>query len=287
MENDSTIVSVVAVRSLAIFAISCCGYGATAYDLLGRYGLATMQRFTTQGVAISVEYNNDHHVTGVRITPMDESKTNKSVMDQQVVSALIDSLLPATSLRRSVDELDCPIRGWDVATGIMSRTCGITKTENGVTLYRQRVDHGEERHDLLVTIATSPGLPLTPIAIESRFGPPVSEQFLAAPSIKVTATYDDKRTAKEIQIEPADQTQKIVAAEGDQIVRDLVPPWTRLGTPRSGIMFMGCNELRVEEWENVTITRSYHHCNMPAEDQMVQATIRWVSRSTLSNSTQQ
>ena len=247
-----------------------------------------MQRCTSEGIAITVEYNSEHHVSAVRIVPEEESRsTDNTVMDRQVVSGLIDFLLPETNLRRSVDELDCSVGHWDVATGIQSGICAVTKTENGVTLHRQHVDRGAEKQDLLVTVAATSGLPLTSVDVESRFGPPVAERFVAAPSIRMVATYDDRRTATEILIEPFDQSQFIAALEGEQIVDELVPVWTRMGAPRVTSIFSGCNEVRIEEFENVTITRSYHHCKMPAEDLMTQAIIGWMLRRPLPKAVEQ
>jgi hypothetical protein len=111
---------------------------------------------------------------------------------------------------------------------------------------------------------------LLPVHVESRFGAPVAERFLAAPGMTLIVTYGGSRAAAEIRIETAS-----AASEIDRVIDELAPPTLRAGTWRGMAMATGCSSVRTDEWENVTITRTYA-CD-PTQ-RITQATVRFTAK---------
>jgi hypothetical protein len=68
------------------------------------------------------------------------------------------------------------------------------------------------------------------------------------------------------------------ALDVESILDEIAPPWTRTGTLKGGSMQSGCNQVLIEEFEKLSITRSFHHCRLPAEDVVMQAGVRWGPR---------
>jgi hypothetical protein len=272
-------------RFVMCILLAACAHAATAADLLGRYGPPVMHRFAAgNGIVVGVEYNKDGRVTTVEIAPVGYKKdrnASREPMDRAAVSELLDYLIPDQMRMGILSGLECPLRG-ERREG----SCGVTQTDLGVTLYRRHIEAAEGgRKDLVVTITSKTGLPQTVITLESRFGAVVAERFVAEPGIALTATYDKVRAATEIAIAPMrsvletdDEAQFMPVPDVERILDEIAPRWTRTGSLGGGSMQSGCNETRIEEFDNLSITRSFHHCHLPAEDLMMQTVVRWGAR---------
>jgi hypothetical protein len=119
--------------------------------------------------------------------------------------------------------------------------------------------------------AISEGQVLVPSHVAWRLGAPAAERFTAAPGVVLMVTYDARRTATEVRIESTVPDGDVAAVEANRLVDELAPPSQRIGAWRGRAMAMGCCTVTVDEWDNVSITRSYG-C---AEGRMQSATVRW------------
>jgi hypothetical protein len=196
-----------------------------------------------------------------------------------VSSAVLDCLIPDQTRIRNLGGFECPSRGEP------TRICGFTQTDQGVTLHRIHIESESGRTDLLSTITSKNGFPQTAITLESRFGAAVAERFTVTPVIGLTATYDTARFATEIMIAPmrslldtGDEAQFMPAPDVERILDEIAPVWTRTGNLEGGSLQSGCNETRIEEFDKLSVVRSFHHCRLPAEDLVTQAVVRWRPR---------
>jgi hypothetical protein len=277
-------------RFVMCMLVAVCAHAATAADLLGQYGLPVMQRFAAgHGIVLSVEYNRDGHVATVEIAPTGyqqrEPKADLS-MDRGITSELIDLFVPRERQQQMPNSLDCMSKiNRDTGAGSGRSSCGLGQGDQDIGIQRSYTRNGDTERELVATITSKIDLPQTAITLESRFGPALVERFTAAPGIELTATYDKERTATEIAIVPTrslldadDQARFMPAPDVERILDEIAPVWTRTGTLRGGSMQSGCFEIRIEDFDNLSITRSFHHCRLPSEDMMMQATVRWGPR---------
>jgi hypothetical protein len=270
--------------------LAMCAHAATAFDLLGRYGPPVMQRFAAgHGIVLSVEYNPDGHVATVEIAPSGyrqrEPKADRS-MDRGDTSELIDLFVPRERQQQMLMDIHCMSSiSQDTGAGSGHSSCGIGQGDQDIGIQRSYTRNGDIEREWVATITSKTGLLQTAITLEARFDAPVAERFAAMPGIALTATYDKQRTATEIAIAPLrllldadDQAHFMPALDAERILDEIAPVWTRTGTPGGGSMQSGCNEIRIEEFDKLSITRSFHHCRLPAEDLMLQATVWWGPR---------
>jgi len=280
-------------RFVMCMLVAVCAHSATAADLLGRYGLPVMQRFAAgTGIVLSAEYNRDGHVATVEIAPTGyqqrEPKADLS-MDRGITSELIDLFVPRERQQQMLNRLNC-ISKLNRDTGAGSSSCGLGQGDQDIAIQRSYTRNGDTERELVATITSKIDLPQTAITLESRFGPALVERFTAArftaaPGIELTATYDQERTATEIAMVPTrspldadDQARFMPAPDLERILDETAPVWTRTGRLGGGSMQSGCNEIRIEEFDNLSITRWFHHCRLPSEDMTMQATVRWGPR---------
>ena len=106
--------------------------------------------------------------------------------------------------------------------------------------------------------------------LTARYGDPDVERFLVRPGITLMAKYASDRTACEMVIEPLRSI--IPRNESDMYMRpevmteiiDEVLPEASRGKLLLGLVTKsGCNDLETEDYENVTIHRFRHRCNLP------------------------
>ena len=120
-------------------------------------------------------------------------------------------------------------------------------------------------------------------SLHALYGEPVLERFAATPQIELLVNYGIDRKTCEILIQPASisilPTEKRFGPMMDEIVvsqilEDVSPTVTRGKAGLSYVTKSGCNELSVEEFGMVTVSRSFHRCEPTNEKQELSA---WVT----------
>ena len=120
-------------------------------------------------------------------------------------------------------------------------------------------------------------------SLQARYGEANVERFAPSPQIEMLVNYGIDRQACEIMILPA--SVSILPAEKrfgpmmdetvvSQILEELSP---KLSRGKAGLSFVsksGCNENSVEEFDMVTVSRTFHRCDPTNEKQEVSA---WVT----------
>jgi len=122
--------------------------------------------------------------------------------------------------------------------------------------------------------------------LETRYGDPDVERFLVRPGITLMVRYATDRTACEMLISP--MRSIIPRNEGaihmrpevmTDIIDEVLPEANRGTLLNSVVTKSGCNEIDFKEYENVTITRARHKCDLPNPEIEGQAMITWKKSS--------
>jgi hypothetical protein len=120
-------------------------------------------------------------------------------------------------------------------------------------------------------------------SLHAHYGEPALERFAVTPQIELLVNYGMDRQACEILIQPASvsilPTDKRFGPLMDEIVvsqiLEAVSPKVARGN--AGLRYVtnsGCNELSVEEFDMVTVSRSFHRCEPTEKEQESSA---WVT----------
>ena len=117
-------------------------------------------------------------------------------------------------------------------------------------------------------------------------GDPDVERFLVRPGVKLMARYASDLTACEIligpmrSIIPRNEAAIYIRPEVmTEIIDEVLPAADRGNLLRSFVIKSGCNEIETKEYENVTITRVRHKCDLPNPEIEGQAMIERRSSS--------
>lgn len=122
--------------------------------------------------------------------------------------------------------------------------------------------------------------------LKARYGDPDVERFLARPGIALMVRYADDRTACEMLIAPMrsiiprnDAATYMRPEVMTEIIDEVLPEANRGTLLRSFVIKSGCNDLETKEYENVTINRFRHKCDLPNPEIEGEATITRKSSS--------
>jgi hypothetical protein len=116
--------------------------------------------------------------------------------------------------------------------------------------------------------------------LTARYGDHDVERFRVRPGITLMAKYADDRTVCEMLIEPIrsiiphDEPAKYMRPEVmTEIIDEVLPEADRGKLLFSYVTKSGCNDLETRDYENVTIHRFRHRCDLPSPEIEGEATI--------------
>lgn len=120
---------------------------------------------------------------------------------------------------------------------------------------------------LLVGVSAAAGAQTTASNLHNRYSQPNREEMQARPGVSVTVQYGLDQQACEIRVHPTTTSLLIKEPEAPMLpeivteIIDEIAPLDERGKPGTKMIeFAGCNVLRIDEYESVTITRSAHEC---------------------------
>jgi hypothetical protein len=106
------------------------------------------------------------------------------------------------------------------------------------------------------------------------------ERFIARPGIGLTAEYGSDHLACQVLIEPPqslihqEEQPPLMSSDGvSEVLEEIAPTAMRGNQILSLIRVSGCNEARITDYENMSVTRSKHTCDPSSPDQDVRTTI--------------
>jgi len=100
------------------------------------------------------------------------------------------------------------------------------------------------------------------------------ERFTVRPGISVTVEYGSDHLACHVLIEPPqslihrDEQARLMSSEVvSEVLEEIVPAATRGKEISTGSFQSGCNVAGITQYENVSIMRSTHTCDLASPDQ--------------------
>jgi hypothetical protein len=116
--------------------------------------------------------------------------------------------------------------------------------------------------------------------LHNRYGEPDIERFIVRPGIGLTAQYGSDHLACQALIEPPqplihqEEQPPLMSSDGvSEVLEQIAPVATRGKEINTIFQVSGCNETRINDYENVSIMRSKHTCDPSSPDQDMRTTI--------------
>jgi hypothetical protein len=278
---------------LVIFAMVAAAQTAT--DLTARYGDPDAEQFVVRpGITMMARYAEDRSACEMLIEPKHSIQLRddkEQSMATGTVSEIIDELIPESErgllLNRMIESMGASEHQ-------------VAEYEN-VTISRSFVrylpaNHDETsativRKDGLCNPATASQKYITTAALHAtdlriRYGDPDVERFIVRPGITLTATYGTDQAACRMVVGPAhtiiphvEQAQYMRPEDVTEIINEVLPEVDR-GELMFGIVTKsGCNDLETMDYQNVTIHRFRHKCDLPKPEIEGEATITRKNRA--------
>lgn len=114
----------------------------------------------------------------------------------------------------------------------------------------------------------------------SRYGEPDRERFAARPGISLAVEYGSDRLACYALIDPpqpflySEENLPLMSSDGvTEVLEEVAPVAMRGKETSTALTRSGCNQIRVTDYENVSITRSTHSCDPLSHEQDVRTAI--------------
>lgn len=114
----------------------------------------------------------------------------------------------------------------------------------------------------------------------SRYGEPDRERFAARPGISLTVEYGSDRLACYALIDPpqpllySEEHVPLMSSESvTEVLEEVAPVAMRGKEINSALIQRGCNQIRITDYENVSIARSTHTCDPLSHEQDVRTGI--------------
>ncbi len=256
-----------AARWMAFLLAAGSCLAATSGDLTALYGSPVMQQFHVQkSMDLAVEYGADGRATSVRIRPVGYQQDGSRpdlVMDSQAVSEIVDWFVPPSAQKH---------------LGRIYLGCMMEMIGGAATIMRVHASsEDDDRRETQASIDSKSGLFARAVDVQGRFGSPVSERFMAEQGMALTATYNASGVTSEIKVTPIEPNQSIASLTIDHVLNLVAPVWSRVGKSQLANHMSGIVGVRIEEYDNLTITQSFQG------DAITQATVRWGSRRVFQN----
>jgi hypothetical protein len=113
--------------------------------------------------------------------------------------------------------------------------------------------------------------------LRSRYGEPEMERFAVRPGISLTVDYGSDHLACQALIEPpqslihkTEEQTALMSSEGvSEVLEEIAPVAMRGKEIYTAYRVSGCNETRMSDYENVSLSRSTHTCDPSSHDQDV------------------
>jgi hypothetical protein len=115
-------------------------------------------------------------------------------------------------------------------------------------------------------------------SLSATYGPPELERYTVSPDATLTVTYGRDRAVCQLALQPRPASHGVAAtisAElADSLLNEWAPPGLLQGQARLMIEQMGCAAHKMENYDNVQISRSTNEC-APLEKNVTSLVIRW------------
>ena len=114
----------------------------------------------------------------------------------------------------------------------------------------------------------------------NRYGEPDRERFAARPGIGLTVEYGSGHLACYALIDPpqplfySEEQVPLMSSPGvSEVLEEVAPVAVRGKQISTSLTMSGCNQIRLTDYENVSIMRSTHTCDPSSQDQDIRTAI--------------
>jgi len=261
----------------------------TTSDLAARYGNPDVEQFAVHpGINLMVSYAADRTACESLIEPQHSSQRpdDKDLsMEPGIVSTIIDELIPE------------PERG--ILLNRMIESMGASEYDiveyQNVTISRYFVRYLPANHDEKSAGVVRkdgpcnpknapqervPTIELNATDLRARYGDPRAQRFMVRLGITLIATYGTDRAACRLVLGP---TRSIIPREEPArymrsedvtgIIDEVLPEADRGQQLRHGVTKSGCNDYETIDYDNVTVSRFSHGCDLPKPEMEGEATV--------------
>jgi hypothetical protein len=274
---------------LSLFLSGVVATAQTASDLAARYGNPDAEQFVVHpGITLMASYAADRSACESLIEPEHSTQRpddKELSMATDTVSTIIDELIPESE------------RG--ILLNRMIESMGASEYDSSeyqnVTISRYFVRYLPASHDeksarvvrkdgpCNPTTAPQeylPAIELNATDLRNRYGDPGAQRFKVRPGITLMVTYGRDRTACRMvlgpirSIIPRDEPARYMRSEDVTGIIDEVLLEADRGEQLLGaVTESGCNDYETIDYDNVTVSRFRHRCDLPKPEIESEATV--------------
>jgi len=272
---------------LVIFAMVAAAQTAT--DLTARCGHPDAEQFVVRpGITMMARYADDRTACEMLIEPKHSIQLRddkEQSMATDTVSKIIDELIPESErgllLNRMIENMGASehqVAEYENVTISRSfvRYLPSDHDEKSATVVRKDGQCNPAMASQKYTSAAAPSA--TDLRIQ--YGDPDVERFIVRPGITLTATYGTDQTACRMVVGPTraiipriEPAQYMRPEDVKEIISEVLPEADRGDLLFGVVTQSGCNDLETMDYQNVTIHRFRHKCDLPKPEIEGEATI--------------
>lgn len=263
---------------IVVFFISAVVASAqTAGDFVSRYGDPNVERFIIRpGVTLTVAYASDRTGCQMTVQPRHSILKNDNeleLMPRKIVREVLEQVLRESSgesLLRNIEEVvGCDVQvhstHYDVTINTsQSHTCHAS--EDGVA----NMSIVREDRPCGTSDSSEVFIAQRAIDIHTQYGVPDAQRYVARPGIALRVSYGGDQSPCEMLIDRTgpiiqrDMHVKYMRPEVVTEILDEVLPQSDRGIQlRRTVTKSGCTNFEIIDYENATITRTTHTCDLP------------------------
>jgi hypothetical protein len=272
-----------------LFLSAVVATAQTGSDLAARYGKPDAEQFVVHpGITLMARYAEDRAACEILIEPehsMQGPDDNEPSMEPDIVSTTIDELIPKSQrgilLNHNIESM-----------GALEYDTAEYQNVTISRLYLRNLpaDHDERSARILrkdgpcnpanASQGRVPAIALTATDLRTRYGDSRAQRFMVRPGITLMVTYGTDQAACRMVLGP---TRSILPSEEPvlymrsedvtDIINDVLTDVDRGEQLRRVVTRSGCNDYEIIDYENVTVSRFSHRCDLPQPQMEGEATV--------------
>ena len=274
---------------LFLFLSGVVATAQTASDLAARYGNPDAEQFTARsGITLMARYAEDRAACEILIEPeqsIQQPADKELSMPTDTVSTIIDELIPVSErgilLSHSIEFTGAP--EYDTAE---YKNVKISR----YYLRNLPADHDEKsasvvRKDGPCDPANAPqgrvpAIALTATDLRTRYGDSRAQRFMVRPGITLMVTYGTDQASCRMVLGPTrsilpreEPVQYMRSGDVTGIIDEVLTDADRGKQLRRVVTRSGCNGYETIDYDNVTVSRFSHGCDLPKPEMEGEATV--------------
>jgi hypothetical protein len=265
------------------------GAAQSTSDLSARYGVPNAEQFVVRrGITMMARYAEDRTACEMLIEPQHSFHRvdgKEQSMASHTVTKIIDELIPESErgilLGRGTEhmgasEVQVALYQNVTISQYFVRYLPANHDEKSATLVRKdgACNSANASRNYV------PAIKLNASDLQTRYGEPETQRLVVRPNITLTVSYGSDQAACRIAVGPTrsiiprDETvQYMRPEEVTEIINEVLPEADRGELLNRSVTESGCNDYETIDYQNVTVSRFRHTCDLPKPEVEGMATI--------------